>query len=137
MLKFEDQEWKSQVTAKLSPNVYNLQAYFSVPSCNIALGKGCTVLLHINDARKLQSAGLLDSAIITPESMVWAEGQEAWLPLQDIADLYAEVYHISATGSSHIPATSSDHAAGRFTVYSKSSVQTRLACCLDNLPGGL
>ena len=69
--------------------------------------------------------------------MVWAEGQEAWLPLQDIADLYAQVYHISATGSSHIPATSSDHAPGRFTVYSKPFVQTTSACCLDDFTGGL
>ena len=36
MLVFEDQEWKSQVNAKLSPDFHNLQACFSVSSCNIA-----------------------------------------------------------------------------------------------------
>ena len=46
------------------------------------------------------SAGLLDSGAITVSTLVWAEGQENWVQLQQCAQLYAQVYYISSVGAS-------------------------------------
>ena len=54
-------------------------------------------------------AGLLDSATITIDSHVWAEGQNTWKALKDVPGLYSQVYYISSTGASVRP---SDGQAG-------------------------
>lgn len=47
--------------------------------------------------------GLLDSAVISLDTLVWTEGQESWRALKDLPDLYNQVYYISSNGQSIKP----------------------------------
>ena len=59
-------------------------------------------------SERYEQAGLLDAAMITTETMVWADGQDEWSSLQTHETLYSLVYQISASGASALPATPAD-----------------------------
>lgn len=58
----------------------------------------------LNEVAVLFSSGLLDTSVLTPDALVWADGQDGWKALKDQAALYSQVYQISAAGASKPPA---------------------------------